>query len=181
MKQVGRLALLPASAGFLLGLVFNPEDGGDMCLQNVCWLLTDYTALYPRWQNSSKPLLTDSQILHSAVGTLQCSNFLYSGWWVSSSGVSLSQGNELVILGLRVCVLLISYKIYITGLWEGNDWTEETSGRRRQTWSLEWSWDWWVTSRFFMYNKGLFKLRDLDTLLLILIVHLCDGSKVTYM
>jgi hypothetical protein len=24
------------SAGFLLGLIFNPEDGGDMLLQYVC-------------------------------------------------------------------------------------------------------------------------------------------------
>jgi hypothetical protein len=37
----------------LLGLFFDPEDGGNMFLQNVDWLLTDYTALYPRRQNSS--------------------------------------------------------------------------------------------------------------------------------
>jgi hypothetical protein len=31
------LSLLLASAGLLLGLIFNPEDAGDMLLQNV-WL-----------------------------------------------------------------------------------------------------------------------------------------------
>jgi hypothetical protein len=31
-------------AGFLLGLFFHPEDGGNMFFQNVSWLPTDYTA-----------------------------------------------------------------------------------------------------------------------------------------
>jgi hypothetical protein len=35
-------------AGFLLGLFFDLEDGGNIFLQNVGYLLTDYTALYPR-------------------------------------------------------------------------------------------------------------------------------------
>jgi hypothetical protein len=35
-------------AGFLLGLFFNPEDGGNIFLQNVGGLSTDYTALYTR-------------------------------------------------------------------------------------------------------------------------------------
>jgi hypothetical protein len=34
--------------GFLLGLFFNHEDGGDIFLQNISWLSIDYTALYPR-------------------------------------------------------------------------------------------------------------------------------------
>jgi hypothetical protein len=39
-------------ASFLLGL-FDPEDGGDIFLRNICLLSTDYTTLYPRSQNSS--------------------------------------------------------------------------------------------------------------------------------
>jgi hypothetical protein len=35
-------------AGFLLGSFFDPEDGSDMFLWNVGWILTDYTALYLR-------------------------------------------------------------------------------------------------------------------------------------
>jgi hypothetical protein len=38
--------------GILLGL-FNPEDGGDMFLQNVCWHLLDYVTLCPRRLYSS--------------------------------------------------------------------------------------------------------------------------------
>jgi hypothetical protein len=39
--------------GLLLGLFFDPEDGGDIFLRNVVWLSTDYTTLYPRRQSSS--------------------------------------------------------------------------------------------------------------------------------
>jgi hypothetical protein len=35
-------------AGFLLGLLFNPEDGSDMFFRNVCGLSTGYMALCPR-------------------------------------------------------------------------------------------------------------------------------------
>jgi hypothetical protein len=35
-------------AGFLLGAIFKPVDGGDMFLRNIVCLSTDYTALYPR-------------------------------------------------------------------------------------------------------------------------------------
>jgi hypothetical protein len=35
-------------AGFLLGLFFDPEHGGDMFLRNVGCLSMDYTKLYPR-------------------------------------------------------------------------------------------------------------------------------------
>jgi hypothetical protein len=40
--------------GFLLGLFFDPEDGGDMFLWNVGLLSTDYKALHPRRYNSSR-------------------------------------------------------------------------------------------------------------------------------
>jgi hypothetical protein len=52
-------ALLAACfhVGFLLGLFFNPEDGGNMFLQNVGLLSTNYTALYPRRWKSPKPPL----------------------------------------------------------------------------------------------------------------------------
>jgi hypothetical protein len=32
---------------FLLDLFFDPEDGGDMFLRNVCCLSTDYTSYIP--------------------------------------------------------------------------------------------------------------------------------------
>jgi hypothetical protein len=35
-------------AGFLLGLSFDPEDGGNMLLRVDRLFSTDYTALYPR-------------------------------------------------------------------------------------------------------------------------------------
>jgi hypothetical protein len=34
-------------AGFLLGLYFDSEEGGDMLFRNVSRFSTDYTALYP--------------------------------------------------------------------------------------------------------------------------------------
>jgi hypothetical protein len=34
--------------GFLLGLFFDPEDGGDVFLHNIGWFPTHYMALYPR-------------------------------------------------------------------------------------------------------------------------------------
>jgi hypothetical protein len=41
-------------AGFLRGLFFDPEDGGDMFLRNVGSISMDYKASYPRRQNSSR-------------------------------------------------------------------------------------------------------------------------------
>jgi hypothetical protein len=48
-------ALLGTSfyAGFLLGLFFDPEEGGDMFLRNVDSLSTVYRELYPRRHRSS--------------------------------------------------------------------------------------------------------------------------------
>jgi hypothetical protein len=45
-------------AGFLSGLLFDPEDGGDIFLRNVGWLSTDYMALYPRRQNFKCKMLS---------------------------------------------------------------------------------------------------------------------------
>jgi hypothetical protein len=39
--------------GFLLGLFFDPEDGGDIFFRNIGSLSTDYTMLYLRRYNSS--------------------------------------------------------------------------------------------------------------------------------
>jgi hypothetical protein len=47
-KSESRWQVKLSSAGFLLGLFFYPEDGGDMSLRNIGLLSTDYTALYPR-------------------------------------------------------------------------------------------------------------------------------------
>jgi hypothetical protein len=45
-------------AGFLIGLSYNPEDGGNMSLCNTDWLSPHYMVLYPRTQNSTyKPIL----------------------------------------------------------------------------------------------------------------------------
>jgi hypothetical protein len=51
---VGFEALLATCfhVAFLLGLFFNLEDGGNMFLQNVGLLSTNYTALYTRRRNS---------------------------------------------------------------------------------------------------------------------------------
>jgi hypothetical protein len=51
-------------AGFLRVLFFDPEDVGEIFLQNVGWLSTDYTALYPRRQKSSWTPLWEPKPLH---------------------------------------------------------------------------------------------------------------------
>jgi hypothetical protein len=61
-------------AGFFLGLLFDPEDRGDMSHRNVCWLSMDYRELCPRRYNSSllKLFITHAEsILHR--NTLQAS------------------------------------------------------------------------------------------------------------
>jgi hypothetical protein len=35
-------------AGSLIGLFFDPKNGGEMLFRNVSWLSTDCTALYPK-------------------------------------------------------------------------------------------------------------------------------------
>jgi hypothetical protein len=56
----------------LVGLSFEPEDGGDMLLRTFHWVSLDYTALYPRRQNSPKERLFHQV---TAVATL-----LYISW-----------------------------------------------------------------------------------------------------
>jgi hypothetical protein len=46
MKQVAKLANL-LHAGILLGLSFEPEDGGEIFLRNIRSFSTHYTTLYP--------------------------------------------------------------------------------------------------------------------------------------
>jgi hypothetical protein len=50
-------------ACFLLGLLLDPEGGGDIFLRNVSWIPTDYTALYPRRLYSYEYMFEDHQIL----------------------------------------------------------------------------------------------------------------------
>jgi hypothetical protein len=45
-----------ANLGLLLGLLFGPEDGGDIFLQNI-GLIPNYTALQP-----TRPFLTVSDV-----------------------------------------------------------------------------------------------------------------------
>jgi hypothetical protein len=52
MKRKTCLLFLPA--GFLLALLFDPENGGDMILRNISCLLPDYMVLHPRRQKSSR-------------------------------------------------------------------------------------------------------------------------------
>jgi hypothetical protein len=46
-ENPGKLACL-LRAYFLLDILFFPEDGGDMCLRNINWVPTVYTAMHPR-------------------------------------------------------------------------------------------------------------------------------------
>jgi hypothetical protein len=41
-------------AGILISLLFDPEDGGSMFLQNIGSLLSDYLALHAKIPNRSK-------------------------------------------------------------------------------------------------------------------------------
>jgi hypothetical protein len=48
VKQETSMEEAASRSGFLLGLFFNPEDGGDMFLQNISWLSMVYVVLYIR-------------------------------------------------------------------------------------------------------------------------------------
>jgi hypothetical protein len=52
-------------AGVLLGL-FDPEAGGDMFLQNVGWLSTDYTALHNHRCESLKTYIVRGELQNLA-------------------------------------------------------------------------------------------------------------------
>jgi hypothetical protein len=51
-------------AGFLLGLFFDSNDGGDKFLRNVRWLSTESTELYPIRKKSS--ITSESKALHQS-------------------------------------------------------------------------------------------------------------------
>jgi hypothetical protein len=61
-------------ADFLLGLLFNPEDGHDIFLRNVDWLPPDCTPWNSRGQKSSYPYL--SMAPQSSVGPWPLFQFL---------------------------------------------------------------------------------------------------------
>jgi hypothetical protein len=63
-RSQSKLNLPPASAGFIITLVFNPEDGGDMFLRNV-GLSPNYTPFKPRQAYSSLSSFSESQILRT--------------------------------------------------------------------------------------------------------------------
>jgi hypothetical protein len=70
----------------LLGLIFDPEDGGNMLHQNVDWVSVDYVALYPRRQNSSThEMWCMSSIPQAMAGAMQLSVVtIFSeslNWW----------------------------------------------------------------------------------------------------
>jgi hypothetical protein len=47
-RSIASDACCALQPGFLLGLLFNPENWVDMCIRNVCCFSADYTALYQK-------------------------------------------------------------------------------------------------------------------------------------
>jgi hypothetical protein len=76
-KQPARSMLQAQS---LLGLLFNPEDGGSMFLQNIDKLLLDYTASHPRRQQYSS--LWIQMLLHA--------NSFKKLWRAETEGLALT-------------------------------------------------------------------------------------------
>jgi hypothetical protein len=52
-KQIKEITIIEDRGKNYILRLFNFEDGGDMFLRNVDSFSTDYTALYPRRQNST--------------------------------------------------------------------------------------------------------------------------------
>jgi hypothetical protein len=46
LNQLASFACCLLNAGFFLGGLFNPEDGAEIILQNICWLSTGYELRY---------------------------------------------------------------------------------------------------------------------------------------
>jgi hypothetical protein len=65
-EELSWLGLMPASADFLLCLIFDSEEGGDMFLRNIC-VSQNYTVLQLRRPHSSQSSPSESQIQY---GTL---------------------------------------------------------------------------------------------------------------
>jgi hypothetical protein len=63
-----------ASAGILVGLLFNPEDAGGRFLGKV-WLSPNYMTLQPPWSNILMSLPSEPQIRHVLWQLIIFSNF----------------------------------------------------------------------------------------------------------
>jgi hypothetical protein len=90
-------------AGLLIGLFFDPQNGGDRFLRNFGWLLMEYTALYPRkmelfslsfelkW-NDRPPPSTETDLLDDKSGYAETQHFSRhlscSGTWVIQKGIN---------------------------------------------------------------------------------------------
>jgi hypothetical protein len=112
-------------AGFLLGLLFNSEDRGDMFHWNVHWLTTDYTVLYP--SNLSYPLLREPQILSVficwtvEVHSIQVLHWSFGIWYswfqcvqtnaVMFSKLNVTSHSSLCFNSAKLNPLLLGYQI----------------------------------------------------------------------
>jgi hypothetical protein len=70
----GWVSLLPAFAGFLLGLLFNPEDGGNIFILQIVRLSANYAVLQPRQLN--RPYLPYWDVFYWVPGLCSLSGIL---------------------------------------------------------------------------------------------------------